>query len=133
MKPSRPHIFLLSPYEEWPLFSVELVLGVPPIIWAYISHLPDLTGRRDAWTHLFHDLMRLERWCRRDGVLGWFCATALTNQRFMRWLAAVGAKPYQADGSMVCFRKAVLPGQGEDFGCFSAVAKRVTLAREVHA
>jgi hypothetical protein len=129
----RPHVFLLSQYEEWPLFSVELILERPPIIWAYLSDLPDLTGRRDAWTQLFMDLRRLERWCQRDGVVGWYCATEVTNPRFMRWLHAVGATPYQADEQKVCFRKALLK-HGSDFDCFSAVARKVTtITREAHA
>jgi hypothetical protein len=80
--------------HTWPLFSVEVQLSDDGAVWAYVSGLPSLRGRRDGWAHLIDEWQRLERACWQKGLRGWYCVCGFDNKPMQRWLTAVRAEPY---------------------------------------
>lgn len=95
--------------DEWALFSLQIVPNADQTsAWAYVSHLADLTGKRDGLIRLIQEWRRLERWCFHDGILGWYCVTAKDNTRFIRWLLAIGAEAIKETERGIQFQKLIL-------------------------
>lgn len=136
-KPRLPDSFVryIRLRDEWSLFSVTLVAG-GSTNWAYISGLPPLMGRPDAWTHLFQEWRRLERWCFHDGIHGWYCVTQPDNLRFIRWLWAIGARPVrEIEGRGTQFQKSIVIDPAAEWGAYNMrdLATFIRRGRPAHA
>lgn len=122
--------------DEWPLFSLQIVPNVERTsAWAYVSDLPDLTGKRDGLIRLIQEWRRLERWCFHDGILGWFCLTTRENVRMIRWLRAIGAEAIKETERGIQFQKLILCDPAESWSQFTSkdLAKSIHHGRAGHA
>ena len=115
--------------DEWPLFSLKLVPDAEGTsAWAYLSHLPDLTTKRDGLIHLVREMVRLERWCYHDGIRGWYCLTVKANVRMIRWLLAIGAKAIKETDRGIQFQKSILQDPTHRWAQFTSK----DLAKSIH-
>lgn len=125
---SPTRVRFLDLQEVWPLWTMrKRIFGSE--VWVQVTDLVDVRCKADGPLRVYDEWRRMEYRARRAGLAGWVAHVATDNDRFRRWMQAVGAEPYATDETGTWMQKR-LRYDTEQFPTLRALAKTV---REVAA
>lgn len=102
----EPWTPMLPPREEWPLFSIEKYIANDRV-YLLVDDVPPLYQHVDGLPRLHEEWTRLERACRKAGIVGWLCNVDQDNRLFRRWLEQTGATLYAERDGYQWFQKLI--------------------------